>query len=120
MAETAPPAEPLRNIQVMTWTERHPDPGPAPAHPGPDVGPEQNLAAWETWWQLQMQWNAYVRAHRLHQLAVAVDQLLAKEQTKRPPLEEWGLPSPVELRPEERIALVIGVMHLDGSSVLTP
>jgi len=100
---------------VPTWAERHPHPGDLPLHPGPypDGGAfVVNLAArLNEWWLRQQAWNDYVRRERLHRIARAVDALVLKEGTP-----SYGRPN-AGLDPHEEIALMVGLMHLDGSTV---
>lgn len=105
----------------MRWTDRYPHPGDPPEHPGPEPLPETTPAGVSyaarliNWWSHQADWNAFVRRERLHRIARAVDQLLYREGT---PSARIGLPPP-GLQPHEEIALVTGVMFLDGSTVLS-
>lgn len=74
------------------------------------------------WWSAQAGWNDYVRRERLHRIAGAVDALLARSQSATllvNRLTDRFEPSLAKLHPYEEIALVIGVMHLDGSTVLS-
>lgn len=71
------------------------------------------IDAMMAWWRAQAAWNHYVRRERQHRIARAVEELQRKEITP-----SYGRPR-AGLEPHEEIALVVGVMHLDGSTVLS-
>lgn len=75
-----------------SWESKFPHPGPSPEKPEPKVFPDEAVYKYNDW----------VRAMRKHNIAKAVDVLMAGEASK-------------PLNAVETITLTVGVMLLDGS-----
>jgi hypothetical protein len=88
-----------------TWVTRFPDPGPAPAAPeGPEPKAHFSWDAWRLWtaiWTVHRNW---VRAHRRHIVAKALDDLAVHGEHA----EDRG-----SANASHRIAMVLGEDYLD-------
>lgn len=93
------------------WTERYPAPN-RPDHPGPE--PELDKKTYDEyttegteWSRRRVIWNEYVRAHRRHRVAKAVDELSGQRARG------------VRMGPEDEIALYTALQMLDCGLVLS-
>lgn len=85
---------------MSTWTAKFPHPGEQPPEPPDERPPVSDKAAWDAWWKIRDVFNDYIKAGRKHMVAVAVDELLAKDGSEA-------------AAPADRIALMLGLEFLN-------